>query len=62
MVVTIVENTRKQPSVIILVAMPDDAVANALSHEVVPQPGGRMPVPTVLTYGLILWRKRDYRA
>lgn len=36
------------PSLIFLVAMPDDSVARTLVEEVIPQRGGRVPVPLVL--------------
>jgi len=36
------------PSLIFLVAMPDDSAARTLVEEVIPRRGGRMPVPLVL--------------
>lgn len=36
------------PSLIFLVAMPDDAAAKVLIKEVIPKRGGRIPVPLVL--------------
>ncbi len=44
----IVEYIYSQPSLIFLVAMPDDTAARTLIEEVIPRHGGRVPVPLVL--------------
>ena len=44
----IVEYIYSQPSLIFLVAMPDDTAARILIEEVIPRHGGRVPVPLVL--------------
>lgn len=44
----IVDYICNHPSLIFLVAMPDDAAARVLIEEVIPQRGGRIPVPLVL--------------
>ena len=44
----IVEYIHSQPSLIFLVAMPDDTAARVLIEEVIPRHGGRVPVPLVL--------------
>lgn len=44
----IVEYIYSQPSLIFLVAMPDDTAARILIEEVIPRHGGRIPVPLVL--------------
>jgi hypothetical protein len=44
----IVEYICNHPSLIFLVAMPDDAAARVLIEEVIPKRGGRIPVPLVL--------------
>jgi len=44
----IVEYIYHQPSLIFLVAMPDDTAARVLIEEVIPRHGGRIPVPLVL--------------
>jgi hypothetical protein len=44
----IIEYIYSQPSLIFLVAMPDDAAVRVLIEEVIPRHGGRIPVPLVL--------------
>jgi hypothetical protein len=44
----IVEYIFDHPSLIFLVAMPDDAAARVIIEEVIPKRGGRIPVPLVL--------------
>lgn len=44
----IIEYIYSQPSLIFVVAMPDDAAARVLIEEVIPRHGGRVPVPLVL--------------
>jgi hypothetical protein len=44
----IVEYIYSQPSLIFLVAMPDDPAARVLMEETIPRQGGRIPVPLVL--------------
>lgn len=47
----IVEYICNHPSLIFLVAMPDDEAARVLIEEVIPERGGRLPVPLVLIEG-----------
>jgi hypothetical protein len=47
----IVEYIFDHPSLIFLVAMPDDAAARVIIEEVIPKRGGRIPVPLVLIEG-----------
>ena len=44
----IVDYIHSQPTLIFLVAMPDDTAARVLIEEVIPRHGGRVPVPLVL--------------
>ena len=47
-VADIIDYVRSQPSVIFLVAMPDDPAARVLMEEVIPRRKGLIPVPLVL--------------
>lgn len=53
----IVEYICNHPSLIFLVAMPDDAAARVLIEEVIPERGGRVPVPLVLIEDKVTARK-----
>ena len=58
----ILEYICNHPSLIFLVAMPDDNAAKVLIEEVIPQRGGRMPVPLVLIEGQSLQRSQTQTA
>jgi hypothetical protein len=58
----VIEYMRNQPSLIFLVAMPDDAIAKILVQEVMPRRAGRVPVPLVLIGNKPVSRKRNQSA